>query len=56
MSKIKLPFFILAIVAVACMSGIGVAISYRSTLGAILSFLAFVAVMGYGFILKRKLL
>ncbi|MGG0720300.1 YlaF family protein [Robertmurraya massiliosenegalensis] len=56
MSKIKWPFLFLAIVAVACMSGVGIAISYRSIIGTVLSLLAFVVVMGFGFVLKRKIL
>ncbi|GIN61374.1 hypothetical protein J27TS8_13670 [Robertmurraya siralis] len=54
MSNIKWPFLFLAIAAVACMGGVGIAISYRSIIGAVFSLIAFIVVMGFGFTLKRK--
>jgi FtsH-binding integral membrane protein len=54
MNQIKWPFLFLAFASVACLAGTGIAIGYRSPLGIILTLIAFVAVMGFGFKTKKK--
>lgn len=54
MKEIKWPFLFLALAAVACIMGTGIAIGYRSPLGIFITLIAFVAVMGLGFKTKKK--
>lgn len=56
MKQIKWIFLFFAIIAAASMMGIGIAIAERSILGIILSTIAVVAVFGFGFSFKSKLL
>jgi hypothetical protein len=56
MKQIKWLFLLLAIVAAACMAGIGISIAERSILGILISIIATIAVFGIGFSLKSKLL
>lgn len=55
MNKIHWPFLWMAIAAVASIMGIGIAIGYRSTLGMLTSVVALILVMGFGFMLKKKI-
>ncbi|MBG9541293.1 YlaF family protein [Cytobacillus firmus] len=55
MKNIKWPLLAFAIGAAICMMGIGVAVAERSILGIILSIIALVFVMGYGFKTKKKM-
>lgn len=56
MKQIKWLFLLFAILAAACMVGIGISIAERSVIGIILCILATVAVFGIGFSSKKKLL
>lgn len=55
MSQIKWPFLFLALAAVICLMGTGIAVSYRSVIGIIFSIIAFILVMGFGFVTKKKM-
>ncbi|MGG3451461.1 YlaF family protein [Domibacillus aminovorans] len=55
MSNIQWPFLGFAVLAAACMIGIGVAISEQSWIGAVLSIVILFGVMGFGFSYKAKL-
>ncbi|WP_050179603.1 YlaF family protein [Domibacillus robiginosus] len=55
MSNIKWPFLGLAVLAAACLMGIGVAIGEQSWIGALFSVIILLGVMGFGFSYKAKL-
>lgn len=55
MNQIKWPFLFLALGAVVCLIGTGIAVSFRSPIGIILTLIAFIFVMGFGFITKKKM-
>ena len=55
MKDIKWIFVIFSISAVLAMSGIGVSIGRSSILGAIISIIALILIMGYGFKTKKKM-
>lgn len=55
MKNIKWPLLAFAIGAAICMMGIGIAVAERSILGIILSIIALIFVMGYGFKTKKKM-
>ena len=55
MKNIKWPLLAFAIGAAICMMGIGVAVAERSILGIILSIIALVFVMVYGFKTKKTM-
>ncbi len=52
--NIKIVFLALSILAVASLSGIAISISVGSAILSILSLVAFIAVMGSGFTLKKR--
>jgi len=52
--NIKIVFLALSILAVVCLSGIAISISIESILLSIVSLVAFIAVMGSGFTLKKR--
>lgn len=54
MTQIKWPLLFLAFAAAACMMGVGVAIGEQSTIGAVISLIVLVFIMGFGFKLKKK--
>jgi hypothetical protein len=56
MKQIKWLFLLFAIVAAACIAGIGIAIAERSVLGIIACMIATVCAFGLGFSFKKKLL
>jgi hypothetical protein len=56
MKQIKWLFLLFAILACACMVGIGISIAERSNIGIITCIVATVAVFGIGFSSKKKLL
>lgn len=51
----KWIFVVLAFFAATCMGGIGIAVAERSILGILLSIIGLIALMGTGFIMKKKL-
>jgi amino acid permease len=55
MKQIKWVFLIYAILAAACIMGIGVAIAEQSIIGAISCLLALILIMGFGFKRKAKM-
>jgi arginine exporter protein ArgO len=52
--NIKWIFVLYAVLAAVCIMGIGIAISEKSILIAVLAVAAWVFVMGYGFKTKKK--
>lgn len=54
--KIKWLFLLFAILAAACIAGIGIAVAERSILGIIGCIIATIASFGLGFSMKKKLL
>ncbi|WP_456271679.1 YlaF family protein [Bacillus sp. AK031] len=54
MKNIKWIFVLFAVLAAACIMGIGIAISQKSIFLAVLSIAAWILVMGYGFKTKKK--
>ncbi|OES43737.1 YlaF family protein [Domibacillus iocasae] len=55
MPAIQWPFLGFAVLAAVCMIGIGIAIGEQSILGAVLSIILLLAVMGFGFSYKAKM-
>lgn len=55
MKNIKWPFLLVALAAVLCMMGTGIAIGLRSPLGVIITLFAFIIAMGFGFKMKKKM-
>ncbi|OXS78435.1 YlaF family protein [Domibacillus enclensis] len=55
MPSIQWPFLGFAVLAAACMIGIGIAIGEQSIIGAVLSIVLLLAVMGFGFSFKAKM-
>lgn len=55
MKDIKWSFLLIALAAVFCMMGTGIAIGLRSPLGVIVTLFAFISVMGVGFKIKKKM-
>jgi hypothetical protein len=55
MKQIKWPLLFFAIVAATCIMGIGIAIGERSIIGVLVSMVALVFVMGFGFKTKKKM-
>ncbi|PLR79218.1 hypothetical protein CU633_01550 [Bacillus sp. V3-13] len=55
MKEIKWIFVVFAIVAAACIMGIGVAIAERSLVGIFACIAGVIVVMGFGFKTKRKM-
>jgi hypothetical protein len=55
MNQIKWIFIVYAVLAAACIMGIGVSIGEKSILGVLASLIAVVAVMGMGFKTKAKM-
>ncbi|WP_050181566.1 DUF5325 family protein [Domibacillus robiginosus] len=55
MPTIQWPFLGFAVLAAACMIGIGIAIGEGSILGGALSIVLLLAVMGFGFSYKAKM-
>lgn len=55
MKNIKWPFLLFAFAAAACMMGTGIAIGERSVPGIILTLIALILVMGFGFTIKKKM-
>ncbi len=53
--NIKWNFLVLALLAVICISGIGIAIAEKSITIAAICVLALMGIMGYGFTQKKKL-
>ncbi|AIE59503.1 YlaF family protein [Bacillus methanolicus] len=56
MKEIKWIFLLFAIAAAFCIMGIGIAIAERSIVGAIVSIVLLMFVMGFGFKMKRKMM
>ncbi|WP_421384377.1 YlaF family protein [Bacillus salacetis] len=54
MKNIKWIFVMYAVLAAVCIMGIGIAISEKSIILAVLAVAAWVLVMGYGFKTKKK--
>ena len=52
--NIKIVFLALSILAVVSLSGIAISISTESILLSVVSLVAFIAVMGSGFTLKKR--
>ena len=52
--NIKIVFLALSILAVVSLSGIAISISIESIILSIVSLVAFIAVMGSGFTLKKR--
>jgi ABC-type multidrug transport system permease subunit len=52
--NIKWNFLTLALIAVVCISGFGVAIAEKSLLIAVICLIALIITMGYGFTQKKK--
>ncbi|MBD1380935.1 YlaF family protein [Metabacillus arenae] len=48
-------FLVLAFLAAACMVMTGVAVGFRSVLGIVLSIVGLIIVMGFGFVMKKKM-
>lgn len=55
MNKIKWVFVVYAVLAAACIMGIGVAIGEKSIFGVVGCIIAVIVVMGMGFKTKAKL-
>ncbi|WP_423801602.1 YlaF family protein [Neobacillus sp. SAB-20_R2A] len=55
MKNVKWPFLIYAILAAACIMGIGVAIAEKSLLGILGCIIAVIVIMGLGFKTKKKM-
>nr|WP_028392990.1 MULTISPECIES: YlaF family protein [Bacillaceae] len=55
MMNIKWNFLVLALLAVICISGIGIAIAEKSITIAAICVIALTVIMGYGFTQKKKL-
>ncbi|WP_078547382.1 YlaF family protein [Litchfieldia alkalitelluris] len=55
MKSINITMLIFSLLTVICMMSIGIAIAERSILGTILSILAVIIVMGFGFVTKKKM-
>ncbi|UII57261.1 YlaF family protein [Cytobacillus spongiae] len=55
MKQIKWPLLFFAIAAATCIMGIGIAIGERSIIGVLVSMVALVFVMGFGFKTKKKM-
>jgi len=55
MKSLNLPMLLFSVLTVLFMLLIGISIAERSILGAILSTIAAVIVVGYGFVTKKKL-
>ncbi|MBA9025011.1 MULTISPECIES: YlaF family protein [Bacillaceae] len=53
--NIKWNFLVLALLAVICISGIGIAIAEKSITIAAICVIALTVIMGYGFTQKKKL-
>ncbi|WP_419883715.1 DUF5325 family protein [Peribacillus sp. B-H-3] len=53
--NIKWNFLLLALLAVASISWIGISIAEQSIAGVIISIFALFIIMGYGFTLKKKM-
>lgn len=51
----KWIFFLLAFIAAGSMVGVGIAVGERSILGILISILALIAAMGFGFATKKKM-
>jgi hypothetical protein len=51
----KWVFFLLALIAAGSMIGIGIAVGERSISGILLSIIALIAAMGFGFATKKKM-
>ncbi|QNG58929.1 YlaF family protein [Metabacillus idriensis] len=51
----KWVFFLLALIAAGSMICIGIAVGERSILGILLSIIALIAAMGFGFATKKKM-
>ena len=51
----KWVFFLLALIAAGSMICIGIAVGERSILGILLSIIALIAAMGFGFAAKKKM-
>ncbi|WP_318504942.1 DUF5325 family protein [Bacillus sp. T3] len=56
MKQIKWLFLLFAIIAAACIAGIGIAVAERSIIGIIACIIATVGAFGLGFSFKKKLL
>ncbi|MRX71676.1 hypothetical protein GJU40_05740 [Bacillus lacus] len=55
MREIKWLFLLLAVLAAACLAGIGIAVAERSVLGVIAAIAGLLITMGTGFVQKKKL-
>jgi arginine exporter protein ArgO len=55
MKKVKWPLLVYAILAAACIMGIGIAIGEKSIIGALCCIVAIIVIMGMGFKTKRKM-
>lgn len=55
MKDIQWVFIPYAVAAVLAMCGIGVAVAVKSVLGGIVSIIALILIMGYGFKMKKKI-
>ncbi|PLR69597.1 DUF5325 family protein [Bacillus sp. UMB0893] len=51
----KWVFFLLALIAAGSMICIGIAVGERSILGILISIIALIAAMGFGFATKKKM-
>ena len=51
----KWVFFLLAFIAAASMVSVGIAVGERSILGIVISIIALIAAMGFGFATKKKM-
>jgi hypothetical protein len=55
MKSFQPVFFFFAVLAAVCMMSIGIFIAERSFLGIILSIIALLATMGFGFVTKKRM-
>ena len=55
MKKMKWLFLLFALIATACIMGIGISVAERSISGMIACILLFILIMGIGFITKKKM-
>ncbi len=55
MNKIKPLFLLFALMATACIMGIGISIAERSIIGMITCTILLILIMGIGFITKKKM-
>ena len=55
MKRIKLLFLLFALIATACIIGIGISVAERSIIGIITCILLLILIMGIGFITKKKM-